>query len=444
MRAVVSKIKASIPARFVSGSLWSIVGAVMSKVWPLAASIAAARLIGPSLYGALAIVQSTIVMLQTIAGIALSVTASRFVAEYRHVDPGRAARVVALSQRLSWSAGFVAAVALVAGCHSFASTLGHPELALSLALGGPMMVGGAVTAVQTGILAGLGSFRDSARLTTISSLLTSGLAVGGVAAAGVPGFILGSGLGAMVTVLIQQHAVSEALRVAAIPSDRNWKRERGVLLHYALPAALCFLANVPSYWLTNSMLVQRSGLVEMGIFNAAFQWRTLVIFIPSALNGPMVAMLAGAKGRDDAHEFRRLIAVNGALTLVITGLGGLFMGLAAPMILSAYGKGFVSGHAEGVALLLVASAVPGALSMIVMQAFSSAGGMWVTLFLNVVWGATLIAYFVLSSGDARALAEGHVVSASVQFVVGIGSLWLGARRILGGSGTGSTPQSSGV
>src|ERR1700688_3646807 len=87
----------SLRARFTVGIVWSLAGAVASRGFLLAASVACARFMGKEGFGALGMIQSTAGMFGVFAGLGLGITATKYVSEFRRQDPTKAGRILALS-----------------------------------------------------------------------------------------------------------------------------------------------------------------------------------------------------------------------------------------------------------------------------------------------------------------------------------------------------------
>src|SRR4051795_4875098 len=79
------------------GASWSVAAAVVARGANLIALILCARLLSQERFGEVAIIQSTVGMFGPLAGLGLSATTTKFLAEYRNSDPDRAGRVMALS-----------------------------------------------------------------------------------------------------------------------------------------------------------------------------------------------------------------------------------------------------------------------------------------------------------------------------------------------------------
>ena len=85
-----------------------------------------------------------------------------------------------------------------------------------------------------------------------------------------------------------------------------WGESR-ILSEICLPAVLANTAAGPVMWFTNTMLVnQPSGYAEMGVLNAANQWRTAILFLPGLIGQvvlPLLSSLQGTRDRASAPEF---------------------------------------------------------------------------------------------------------------------------------------------
>src|SRR3989339_928116 len=84
----------SVGHRLARGVFWSIVGTVVSRGLVLLAMMIVARMLGKTAFGELGMIDSTVGMLGTFAGFGLGVTATKHIAEFRHSDPHRAARIL--------------------------------------------------------------------------------------------------------------------------------------------------------------------------------------------------------------------------------------------------------------------------------------------------------------------------------------------------------------
>ena len=115
----------SLRARFAVGVFWSLAGAVFSRGFLLAASVVCARVLGKEGFGALGIILSTAGMFGIFAGLGLGLTATKYVSEFRRLDPMRAGRILAFSA----CAAYISASAMTALLILFATPLARYILA---------------------------------------------------------------------------------------------------------------------------------------------------------------------------------------------------------------------------------------------------------------------------------------------------------------------------
>src|SRR6266436_2425355 len=106
-------LEPSLRRRIATGATWSIVGAGLANALAMVSNIASARFLGSTHYGELAIVLSTTNLFTALFGAGLSMTATKYVAEHRESDPGRAGTVIGLSSATAFAVGALAAVLVI-------------------------------------------------------------------------------------------------------------------------------------------------------------------------------------------------------------------------------------------------------------------------------------------------------------------------------------------
>jgi O-antigen/teichoic acid export membrane protein len=153
-------------SRLVRGAFWSLAGAVISQGLALVALIVAARVLGKTQFGEYGMIASTVGALGVFAGLGLGLTATKFVAEHRLRDPGRAGRILGLSTETAVVSGLVVSVSLYVLAPVLAErTLNAPQLVWELRLGCALLFLNALNGMQTGALCGLEAFKAIAWVT---------------------------------------------------------------------------------------------------------------------------------------------------------------------------------------------------------------------------------------------------------------------------------------
>lgn len=412
----VASIKGTALGRFLSGSLWATTGAVFGRVAALGTGILLSRACGREAFGQIGLIQSTVLTFGVLGSFGLGATAAKHVAEYRTTDPHRAAMVVALSTRVAvLGGGFIALVAF-ATAEWLASLVNESALVVPLRLAAFWLALTAVASAQNGVLQGLERFDLTASaglVTAVSALPLSllGWKVGGVSGA-IMGFTAAALLGLAV---LQRSVVGQKRRLATCQSGRY---DYSILWHFGLPAALAGVTVAPVQWVCAALVAARDGgFGELGLFNAANQWRIVVVYVPQLLGSVAFPILANLNGDGASQAYRRLLLVHLGTTLVLSAAGALFVVGAAPWIMAAYGDGYVAGIG-----VLRAMAVAGALAAAVGSlghVLASKGKMWVAFAMNLVWSVAMVtSTWRLRNLGAQGLAGATLLSYSLHFVIG--------------------------
>lgn len=401
-------------ARVARGAWWSLVGGVGSKVLAVGSAVITARLLGKVGYGEMGMVQSTVGMLGVFAGFGLGTTATKCIAEHRRTDPARAGRIAGLTLAVAVLTAGVLGVACVAGAGWLAGgTLGRASLERLVMAAALQLVVTTLGGVVSAALAGFEEFRRIARmqlwLGAAAPFITVPLVwlygVDGAVAAVTVNAALGLAWGAVVL------GRTTASHAVPLRYDRQIWREAGVLTRVALPSLLSSLLLIPVMWVTNLMLVRGpGGYGELGIFNAANQWRMVIVFLPGMLAAAVLPVLAQTHGSDDRAGFREAFTLNLRVTWVVAlPLTVVTVVLAGP-VAAIFGRQFA-----GMELVLPALMVAAFLSIVnatVGAALVGAGRLWTGTLMNLAWAFALVgaAAFLVPRRGATGLGIAYLAA----------------------------------
>ena len=410
----------SVRARLATGAVWSLSGAVLGQSFGLVTSMLTARVLGKTHYGELGMIRSTVEMFGIFAGIGLGLTATKYVAELRNKDAERTGRIISLCL-LSSSGGGAAGALLLAGLAPLVadSVLHAPQLRVSLAIASLLLAANVVAGVQRAVLAGFEAFRETAVVTLVQSAAGLPLVVGGALGAGVNGAICG--LLAPTAIVLASGAgygrkVCSASHVRLRPVAAL--AERAVLDNFSLPALLSTILTGPATWWTNAMVARRpGGYAELGVFQAANQWRSVFLFVPSVLGYVATPLMSSLWGEKDVKRTRRIL-LGAMLASGMVALPVLLLLLVfTDPVMAAYGSEF-----RGRGGVLRLTAVTGALVAVqspVGNFIAASGRMWLGVLMNGGWAAVLLAttWLLLARGwGADGLALAYLIAYAVHSV----------------------------
>jgi O-antigen/teichoic acid export membrane protein len=413
----------SVRRRLAGGVFWTTLGSLVGQGIVAIGSVVLARILGKEGFGRYGILQSTIGMFSVFAGLSMGYVASKHVAESVVTDKETTGRVVGLSLLVAGIAGLLVTAILMVGAEPFARRfLGSEQLAGALRIASPMLLFGAVSGVQRGVLAGLEEFRAQNILVTVMAVVTVGLTTAGAWAADLRGAMWGAMLGAALLLVGLTVVYYGALGRAGIPVHfRATWQERRVLWTLALPALLNGIMVAPVVWVTNAILVNSAGgYGEMGLFNAANQWRTILMYIPSIVLTPLLPIMTQLHATRQYDQLRRVLIRTLGLSVGVVGCLALGFSVFAPEIMRLYGSGFESG--TNVFYLIMLVSVLLSAGVVVGGLLSSTGAMWTGFLFNSVWAAAMIGTAVLAVpqegalGLALAYAVSYTIHTAIQFV----------------------------
>ena len=409
-------VHTSSAVRFTHGAFWSAVGTVGARLATFLAAVVTARFLGQVGFGELAMIQSTIGLLGTFAGLGIGMTATKYVAELRGKDPKRTGRIIALTYLVSWTGGGLMALVCIAAAPWLAArTINAPHLVPELRLASLVLFVSAGFGPQGGILAGCQAFRAIARINWWQGLLSLPLTILLVWLGGSRGVILAL----ILTTLIGGVLSSLALRKEYAAFGIRFKffeawREKSIFWHFSIPAFLASAVYTPIIWVANALLVrQPGGYAELGIFNAAMQFQFIIVAINTILAQVSVPMLAEIFGQDDKSRFNqifnRYLKASWGFSI---SFGFLALALS-PLLISVYGKYFRDGG--GILSLVICYTVITVPGSIIAQSFYSSGKMWYSLANTFIWALSflIMVSLLVPHYKALGLAGAFIISYSI-------------------------------
>ncbi|HZZ79796.1 MAG TPA: oligosaccharide flippase family protein [Gemmataceae bacterium] len=373
------------------GAFWTLFGAVVSRGLTLVGSVVAGRILGSSGFGEVAMIQSTQGLFGVLAGAGLGLAATKFVAEFRSVDPLRASRCVALATSIAVASGaMVAAIMCVFAEPVAANVLNMPHLVTELRVATLLVFFGTINGVQTGAVVGYGDFRIAAILNCVRGAGLCFLLIAGIQFGGVLGGVIALVVTEAVAVLANHAALQRLLpRQPSAWHDRAtaWRDLKGMFRFsgFSLAGSVCTMA---ALWFSNVMLVaQPDGYAALGIFNAADRWRQVLLFVPASFSPLILSLLSNLHGNNDAGAYRRLFGVNLWINAAVVIVPSAGLALLATPAMRLFGVEYCDGRMTLV--ILATSAIAVVMNNILGQILISQGAVLGRFLLDVLLSATL-------------------------------------------------------
>lgn len=405
--------------RLLKNSAWGTLGTGTGRILNLLAMILLARSLSLTDFGYFGLVQATLGVFAIFAGAGLGVTATRFLAEYRHTDLPRAGRILGLV----WNTAFITigAVLLIVLLASGRMAQGLVQvgevgkLTAALMLGGVFFALQTVRGIQDSILMGLERFREVAALKLAEGLLVLLLMPPMAAWQGLLGAFAGLILGTGLALTLGWAMTSRATRGEGIATD--WSGMRGewpILRSFSLPSMMSGMVATPVLWFGIWMLSrQPDGITQVALYNAAYQWHGPLVLVPMVLCAASMPVLVQAWTAGEMRQFRRMYLILSATALGVGMLPALALALLREPIMASYGPEYLAGQWVLVSLLLAAPFH--AVANIGGSTLQSMARAWMVMCTTILWTITFL--IALLSFGLKYGAEGMASALALAYVV---------------------------
>lgn len=400
-----------------AGIGFNLLGAAFNQGSTLVVNVVVANLLGREAFGRYTMVLATLATLATLGQLSMGYTATKHVAEFRSVEPGRTSRILGLCAVVSFVSALIAGLGLAVSAEWLARTvLDAPDLAPMLRLAAAAVFFTVLNGFASGALAGLERYSALAKTGVVSGTLYAVLCIVLARSFGLVGAVAGVALSALVQCgVLGMVLVREAARQGVAITGRGLWQERAILSTFAVPASLAGLVSLPALWIASALLArQPGGYHQLALFGAANSFRIMVLFVPQAVNNVGMSLLNNQR-RSSAEAYTRVFWMNAALTAVsaVAVAGVLF--LAGTPLLRMFGPAFTSGRP--VLGILLGAAIVEAVAVAAYQIVVSRGRIWASLWcvslprdLSLVLLAAILTPALGAAGLATAYLVGWILS----------------------------------
>jgi O-antigen/teichoic acid export membrane protein len=312
------------------GATWNLAGTAVSRLAALAATIAVVRVLGPTRFGGLALIQTMAAAIGTLSGLGLAFATTRFVAEQLGQDRRKAGGYLTSAVTLSVLSGTVFGLAVFVLSPQLATAvLGKRSLTTAMAMAAPLLLFSPLADVLIGAITGLQRFRTLGWLQGARGALDGVLLIIGALTGGIVGGIAGYVAAEAVSCVIAGLAVHRAARAEAIELHPGLDRTiLPSLVRFLLPSLSTSLLLAVSLSLGQIFLAhQPGGLASVGVFVFAQRFYLAALFLPQVIGVVLFPLLSSLSATGQFHRFRRLL--RGYLAVicftVTLGAGALFL-----------------------------------------------------------------------------------------------------------------------
>lgn len=408
-----------IPAKLMTGAAWNALAQIMYRGLVILGMLIAARLLGLEPFGQLSLLYNTAMTFHVVASLGLIMTGTKLVAEFAKTDKPKTGRIIALCHYVALLSGGLVGLGMLATAPWIAAEiLNDPSLAMGVRLTALLLLFQVLADSMLGINLGFLAFRGIFVANAVTGISAFVCLVAGAYWGGVVGGLLGLAAAEAVRLMMLFRLAHRSADSQSIP--RSWRfptEELPVLWHVSLPAMATVMLWLPVTWVGTLMLVREpGGFGEMGLFGAANQWFSLLMFVPGVMTQTILPILSEQVSDGGRLEARRLALRSAGIMFALVAFIAMPLMLASHLIAAAYGPDFADGAL--VFVFMFGVAVAGAPQGILGNYLAAENRFWLRFRLNVIWAICyLIAAYYLVSNGAVGLTIAMIIAYAVRTLV---------------------------
>ncbi|MBF2066081.1 MAG: oligosaccharide flippase family protein [Calothrix sp. C42_A2020_038] len=407
--------------RLASATFWSLLATVFLRGSSLISSILIARLLGQKSFGEFAMINSTIVALGNFAGFGLGITTTKYVAELRLSNPLRLGNVLGLCNIITIIIGaFFSFIIFVFSSTLASNFLNSPQLINALRLGCLLIFFNAIHEMQIGILSGFEAYKNLAKVNFFSSLINVLFPIIGAWLYDLNGAMFAMIFITFLNCLLCDFTLKNEYKKYNIKLiySRLAFQEIKIIHKFTLPNFLNNILVAPVLWLGNTALAhQPNGYSEIAVFNAANQYRSLLLFLPliiGRISLPIFSsVLSENKKKSTVKTF--IITVLSSI-LIILPIASL-MSIFSEQLMIVYGSEF--GKYGSVLIVMLIGLSLNGITAPIGNLIIASGKIWLGFFMNLSWAILFLIFtwiFTQKNLGAFGLALSYTIAYTLHSV----------------------------
>lgn len=394
--------------QFIKDSFWAMFGNMLAKGLAFVSAIYVARLLEKDLYGEYGLLRNFVVNISILSTFGLGYTSTKFISE-RKEDKNNTKQVIQASINLTFIISCVIALLILIFSKEIATVyLKLPHLDVYLKGVAIWVVLNAITTTQTGILAGLGAYKKMALYSFYVGVFSFVSTLIGTYFFHFKGAILSLIITQGFNLLLFKLLISNINK----PDKKGFVKDDSDSLYFKMfsfsaPIALQEMTYNITSVLVFVVILDLSNTGELGLFTAAMQWSSIVLFLPTILRNVLLKHFS--ENNNNIIELKKIVYRSLALIFGLTLLPLILLVFLHPFLESLYGPTF-NGMLKPIIILLTATIFM-SMNSVFNQAFMAFDKNWIMFFMRFIRdvGILIVGYILIKKFNFQA-ATGMTLS----------------------------------
>ena len=329
----------SLVKKILSSSLWLLIGNSIGKLAMFLANIFAARMLSQEAFGQFTMIRNTISSIEGLISGTLGSTVIKQVAQSSHEEKENLPYILSTIFILNIIIAFIISIFIFFGADFIVEKflLNNTNLVNALYIGIFILITTTFSTLMQNILLGLEEFRKLATLSIITSSITIPMI-----------FILiyfFQFYGALFGVVfyfgfdfVIKYLYYKKLKYILIFRYIEFKKYISYIFFFSTPLFFSIIINLFSFWYLRILVINESnGFKEIAIFDAAYQWLTVIMIITGATTNVALSMLSKKNNS-------KIFYINLLINFLISLIFAIFFILFSETIMLIYGENYADGY----------------------------------------------------------------------------------------------------
>lgn len=323
-------------------------------------------------------IKNTLVSIAFFSTFGLAYTTTKYIAEYKNKSVRTLNMIIKYSRNITlYTSGILAILLFLFAPYMALNILKAPHLEIPLRLVSAWIIFNALTSTQIGILSGFGSFKAMTKINAYVGVVTFILSIVFVYFWNLNGALLALLISQIINFYLNYRLIEKnRLKIMVDRESEKDTVSQKELLKYSFPIALQEGVFAISSWVISWFLINFSNYGELGLYSAAMQWATIVLFIPGILRNVILSHFSEVSSNRNA--FDKILKRTLLTTLIAVIIPSIVVVVLSGFIASFYGETF-----KGLAIVIIMAilgVIPASLSNIYVQALFSKSKNWIVFY----------------------------------------------------------------
>ncbi|MBD3831577.1 MAG: oligosaccharide flippase family protein, partial [Arcobacter sp.] len=307
--------------KILNHSFWLLIGNSIGRLAMFLANIFAARMLPQEVFGQFTMIRSTILMFEGLTSGVLSSTSTKKIAEADHIDKNELPLIISTLFIVDIIIASILMSLIVLNAKFIVATffIDSVNLVTALYFGAFLLLATSLSSLTQSILIGFEAYKKLAVISIMVSIGMIPVIFSLIYIFGLYGALFGIASYYLCDFIFKVYhlkSITKELQYTFSMSD-IWNKIK-VVMSFSLPLFVTITMSSIAFWYVRVLLVNQTNEFEsIAIFDASFQWLTIIMIITGATTNVALPILSKAIGSQSRSVVKNILGLNMLINMMI-------------------------------------------------------------------------------------------------------------------------------